>query len=80
MVADESELVLRYIVVMKMQQSTRYLQTNMVSQLDEYFMKKREGEVRSSSVNYGSARAKRLAYDIDKITKVCEKEGKLNEA
>ncbi len=74
-VPDDGELVLRNIIVLKSSQTAMNKHSDTLTQINEYFMIKREKEVKTSSVNYNNARAKRIAYDIGKITKVCEKEG-----
>lgn len=71
-VPDDKELVLRYVIVFNM--ATNVKNPILLQQIDDYFMVKKETEIQKSSINYYNARAKRIAYDIGKITKICEKE------
>lgn len=70
-VPNENELVLRYIVVLNKNSGT----INNLNKINDYFMVKKIKEVNGASINYNTIRAKRIAYDINKITKVCDKKG-----
>lgn len=67
-VPNESELVLRHLIVMNSKNQ------HMIPKINDYFMVQKQKEVMTGTINYNSVRIKRIIYDVSKITKICKKE------
>lgn len=64
-VPDDSEIILRYIIVFKSGKNLK--------NITDYFMKERQLLVAKSSIDLIGIRMKRISYDISKINKRCKK-------
>ena len=70
-VANDTEVILRYLIVIKAGGKGSKKLTDM----DNYFLVQREREIKSATDGYNILRAKRIAYDMSKIEKISEQYG-----